>query len=184
MNYLINFASIDRRKENRKKKIKAVLLLLSIALFFVFILGMQRASEFNRELVEVKKKSEELLTKREKLLSERRKTFSDSEIALLEAKHKFYSDMFLNKLYVSSFLNLIEEKTPSHIFLKSLDFDRSRKNFIIVGESLSPDAVAGYISQLQGINFVKKVEITRQTFQKKGEKKLLISEFELKGEIF
>lgn len=138
----------------------------------------------NREFSEVKKKSEELFTKREKLLVERRKTFSDAEIALLEAKLKFYSEIFLNKLYVSSFLNIIEEKTPPNIFLKSLDYDRKRRNFIIVGESLSPDAVAGYILQLQGINFVKKVEITRQTFQKKGEKKLLISEFELKGEIF
>jgi len=184
MRYKINFATYDREKVLRRRNIKLLVSVCILLLFTVFLMGLNRASTLSTELNELKKKKDELTLKKEQLLKERRKLFSDSEILLLEAKLNFYKNTFLNRLYTTAFLNNIEEKTASGIFLKSVDFDAGRKQFIITGESLNPEAVASYIMSLQTINYVKKVEITRQTFQRLGEKKLLVSEFELKGEIF
>lgn len=184
MRYHINFATFDRKRAIKRRNTRLFLFGCVILFFFLMIAGLKKVSNIGDEYDEVRKKREELALKKENLLKERRKLFTDTEIKLLETKLNFYSDTFFNRLYSTSFLNVIEEKTPANIFLKSIDFDNTRKNFIITGESLSPESVASYISSLQNVNFIKKVEITRQSFQRAGEKKLLLSEFELRGEVF
>lgn len=184
MKYYINFATFDRKKALQKRNTRLSLFVCILLLFALFLAGMKKVSDISSELSDVKKKREELSLKKENLLKERRRLFSDAEINLLESKLNFYSETFFNNLYVTSFFNVLEEKTPTNIFLKSVDFDSSRKNFMLTGESLNPETVAGLIPSIQNLNFVKKVEITRQSFQKMTEKKILISEFELRGEIF
>lgn len=184
MKYRINFATYDREKVLRARKIKLLSFACIFVLFITFTMGLKRATETNTELNNVKKRKEELIEKKERLLTERRKLLSDTEVQLLDAKLSFYTNTFLSRLYVTSYLNYLEDKTPSNIFLKSVDFDANRKSFIITGECLNPEAVANYITSLQSVNFIKKVQITKQTFQRLGEKKLLVSEFELRGDVF
>ncbi len=184
MRYRINFATYDRRKVAIRRNQKILLFCGILLLFVLFIKGMQKSIQLGNEINEIKAKKEELIAKKEKMLRERRNVFSDAEVQIIETKLKFYSDVFSNRLYTTAFLNVLEEKTPASIYLKTLDVDIERKNFIVTGESLNPESVATFIPSLQNINFVKKVEITKQSFQKMGEKKILISDFEIKGDLF
>lgn len=183
MKYLINFARYDKKKEKRKAFIRFFSGAVILILLAGFVFGIKRIGSVTGERRKVVEAREELLKRVEKQAQERRKHFSDAEVLIIDGKLKFYRAVSENKLFVTVFLNLLEEKTPRFISLRSLDFDPARKNFVLMGESLSPDGVTAFIPNLQGSNIITKIEITRQNFQKVGEKKILISEFEIRGEL-
>ncbi|MCX7991123.1 MAG: hypothetical protein N2999_03670 [Proteobacteria bacterium] len=120
----------------------------------------------------------------QKGIEERRKLVSDEEIRQLNEKMTFYKDIYEKRFFVTVFLTDIEDTIVGGMSLKSLDMDIPRKNFVLTGESLNPESAVAFSKKLQGISYIKKAEITRQTFQRVGEKKVLINDFEIKGEIY
>jgi hypothetical protein len=183
LKYQINFASYDKGKENRKRLLNFFCGALILIFVGSFVYGIKKSTDIAREKARVVESKEELAMRMEKGMQERRKHFSDDELSVIDNKLKFYRTAVRNKLFVTVFYNMLEEKTPQFITIKSVDFDPARKNFVLTGESLIPDGVTAFIPNLQSSSIITKVEITRQTFQKVGEKKVLVAEFEMRGEV-
>ncbi|MCX7770090.1 MAG: hypothetical protein N2202_03295 [Proteobacteria bacterium] len=183
MRYRINFSNYDRKKEIQKSLFGRAYWIVIIMLACLFVYGVIRFYGINLEIDKVRKEISEINIKLEKAKEERKRIISEGEEVVLRNKIKFYNEFKGAKLTQTAFLNIIEEKTPNNIKLISLDFDISRKSFIITGETLHPEAVVNYLSQLQSVEIFKKVTLTRQTMQKGTDKKLIIGNFEIKGEL-
>lgn len=183
MKYRINFSNYNRTKELRKRLIKRSYWFIVLILFVSIVYGFSKLYDLGREIKKVESETMELRNKLEKSKEERKRIISEQEEIILKNKIKFYNELKQNSLSQTAFLNIIEQKTPESIKLINLDVDISRKTFIILGETLNPEVVVLYLNELQKVDIFRKVTLTRQVMQKAGDKKLIIGNFEIKGEI-
>jgi len=183
LKYRINFSNYDRSKEIQKKLFHKIYWISVFILLILFFYGFIKFYHVGKEINRVKQELAELNIKLEKAKEERKRIISAGEEIILKNKIKFYNELQRNKLTQTVFLNILEEKTPKSIKLTSLDFDVSRKTFIINGETLYPEVVVSYLSELQKVDIFKKVTLTKQTMQKGMDKKVIIGNFEIKGEL-
>lgn len=183
MKYRINFSNYDKSKEIQKKLFSKLYWVSVFILLILFFYGFIRFYNIDREINRVRQELTELNDKLEKAKEERKRIISDREEIILKNKIKFYNELRQGRLTQTVFLNILEEITPKSIKLISLDFDVSRKSFIINGETLNPEMVVSYLSELQKVEIFKKVTLIRQTMQKGTDKKILIGNFEIRGEL-
>ncbi len=184
MKYSINFSSANKVK---RKQIYALRVAYGISVIFlaiIFILGINRVGSISSEIERIKIEKTSIEEMIEKNIKERRRFISDEEIKVLNEKVRFYKDIYEKRFFVTLFLTDLESIMVSATVLKSLDIDIVRKNFILVGESLNPESAVAFSKRLQGINYIKKAEITKQTFQRFGEKKILVNDFEIRGDLY
>lgn len=183
MKYKINFSNYDKSKELQKKLFSKIYWGSVFFLFILFFYGFYKFYYIGKEIKRVKQELMELNVKLERAKEERKRIISDKEEIILKNKIKFYEELKKDRLTQTVFFNIIEERTPRAIKLISLDFDISRRSFIINGETLNPDIVVSYLSELQKVDIFKKVTLTRQTMQKGTDKKVIIGNFEIRGEL-
>lgn len=183
MKYKINFSNYDKSKELQKKLLSKIYWGSVFFLSILFFYGFYKFYYIGKEIKRVKQELMELNVKLERAKEERKRIISDKEEIILKNKIKFYEELKKDRLTQTVFLNIIEERTPRAIKLISLDFDISRRSFIINGETLNPDIVVSYLSELQKVDIFKKVTLTRQTMQKGTDKKVIIGNFEIRGEL-
>ena len=183
MRYKINFSNFDRAKELRKRFINKT---FWIAVVFSIILGFYGINKFlslGKEVEKVLGEANELKEKIEKATQERKRILSEKEELTLKNKIRFYEDLQRKKLTQTIFFNILEEKTPNNIKLVSVDVDVMRKSFIINGETLFPEMVGVYLGELQKVEFFKNVTLVKQVMQKGVDEKIVIGNFEIRGEI-
>lgn len=183
MKYRINFSNYDKRKEIQKRLLVKIYWISLFVLLALFIYGFIKFYNIWQEIKRVKQEISDLNLKLEKAKEERKRIISDKEEIVLKNKIKFYDELKQDRLTQTVLLNILEEKTPRGIKLISLDFDVSRKSFIINGETLSPETVVSYLNELQKVEIFRKVTLTRQTMQKGTDKKVIIGNFEIRGEL-
>lgn len=184
MKYNINFCSTNKLK---RKQIFALNILYVLVMFFLFsmiILGFKKVGDVSSEVDRVKTEKKSLEEHIQKNIEGRRKFISDEEVKLINEKLVFYKDMTEKRFYITAFLTDIEDSLAGGMTLKSLDIDILRKSFVIIGEGLNPESAVIFSKKLSEIDYIKKAEIGRQNFQRLGEKKILINDFEIRGEIY
>lgn len=184
MKYNINFSSLNRVKEKQRLVVNLIYALIFLILIIFAFSGMKRAGDLLSEIDRIKNEGKSLEERIGKEIEERRKFASDEEIKTLIEKLTFYSTIYSDRLYTTNFLSDLEDIIPSGVVLKNIDIDLNRKNFVLIGESLSPEGAVSFSKKIQGVNYIKKIEISRQSFQRVGDKKILINEFEIKGELY
>ncbi len=184
MRYNINFSSFDRAKQKQEKAVKLLYIFLILLMLFFTLFGLKKTNYILTEIERIKNEIEELEENIAREVEQRRKFLSDQEVKILSEKLIFYSSLFGNRFYISAFLTDMEELIPAGVSLKNIDIDINRKNFMISGESLSPEGAVNFSKKMQDINYIRKVEITRQSFQRYGDKKILINDFDIKGDLY
>ncbi len=183
MKYRINFSNYNRSKEIQKKFFSKAYWILVFILIILTFYGFIKFYHVDREINRVKQELGELNIKLEKAKEERKRIITSGEEVILKNKIRFYNELRQDRLTQTVFFNILEEKTPKNIKLVSLDFDISRKTFIINGETLNPEAVVSYLSELQRVEIFRKVTLVKQTMVRGMDKRVTIGNFEIKGEL-
>lgn len=184
MKYTINFSSINKLKQ---KQIFALNLFYIAGIFFMvvmIILGLKKIGDISSEAERVRNEKKSLEEMIYKSIEERRRFISDEEVKMINEKVAFYKEIYEKRFFITPFLTDLEDSLAGGMTLKSLDIDVLRKNFIIIGEGLNPESAVLFSKKLTDIGYIKKAEIGRQNFQRFGEKKILINDFEIRGEIY
>lgn len=184
MKYNINFSSFDRNKELQRKAFYKGFWVLTFLLLAMFIYGFIRFYKLSLDIDNIEKEKTELSMKIEKAKEERKRIISDSEIVILKNKLTFYQSLQQRKFSPTIFFNILEKKTPKAISLIYVDYDVTRKSFILSGETLSPEISANYLSSLNSVDIFKQIELTRQNMQRIKDKNLVIGSFEIKGVVW
>lgn len=184
MKYTINFSSVDRLKQKQMFVINLFYGAGILFLIIMIVLGIRKVGYISSEIERVKNEKKSIEEMIQKNIEERRKFISDEEVKLINEKMIFYKNIYNKRFFVTAFLTDLEDILLNSMALKSLDIDISRKNFVIIGESLNPESGILFSKKLLETGYIKKAEIGKQTFQRFGEKKILINDFEIRGEIF
>ncbi len=184
MRYNINFSSFDRKREKQKKLLGLLYIIVIAVLVFFALFGLKKSNDMLSEIDRIRNEAKAVEENIAKDLEQRRKFLSDEEVRVLTEKLVFYSSLYDNRFYITAFLTGLEEIIPAGVSLKNIDIDMTRKSFVLTGESLSPEGAVSFSKKIQDLNYIKNVEISKQSFQRLGDKKLLVNDFDIKGELY
>lgn len=184
MKYFINFSSIDRVKKRQTFALNFLIVILIVFFTGTALIGIKKIGDISNETTMILNEKIAIEETIAKSIEERRRFISDEEVKQINEKIAFYKEVYDKRFFVTSFLTVLEDILIGGVTLKSLDVDITRKNFLLSGEGLNPESAVIFSKKIADIPYIKNAQISKQNFQRFGEKKILISDFEIKGDMY